>query len=346
MHWIYRIRIWIVDLFLLPIIFFCLSNSSLIVYLLGQGKGQLKIIFKSRSVKDDSVIGKLTAEEREKLILIQQVKEFSEEKLGFASSCNYENYFDQQGKTTLWIVTACEPFELKDYKWKFPFLGAVSYKGFFDSLSAVSECRTLKVKGYDAEVSPVSAWSTLGFLRDPVFSSMLKKHKGELAELIFHELFHGTIYVPGEVDLNENLAEFVAEKATLMFFNGNQNVIDEYLQDKSEQNEISGFAKASLMKLRQLYIHMKNNKLNTENRLRLKDSLFSVFENQMQSNNKFSPLLIRKLGKRMSEGKNAFFMHFNRYEGLKDSLETVFRKRHGGNLPEMIKALQLTCKSI
>ena len=53
---------------------------------------------------------------------------------------------------------------------------------------------------------------------------MLQKQKGELAELIFHELFHGTIYVSGQVDLNENLAEFIAEKATLVFFNSDKTI--------------------------------------------------------------------------------------------------------------------------
>ena len=176
-------------------------------------------------------------------------------------------------RSLLWIVTACEAFELNDYKWKFPFLGAVSYKGFFDSLQAVSECSSLKVKGYDVEISPVSAWSTLGFFSDPVFSSMLQKQKGELAELIFHELFHGTIYVSGQVDLNENLAEFIAEKATLVFFNSDKTNLSDYKMHKAKQNEISYFATSCLERLRQVYRSMEQRKLSKRDKMQIKDSL-------------------------------------------------------------------------
>jgi predicted aminopeptidase len=345
MHRIFRFRFWITDAILILLIFLCFSNASLVVYLLGQGKGQLKIILNSTPVDDAFSSGKLSVEEKEKLKLIRQVKDFSENKLGFESSSSYEKYFNQQGKTILWIVTACEPFALNDFKWDFPLLGSVSYKGFFDSLQAVRECQQLRINGYDAEVSPVAAWSTLGFLSDPVFSSMLKKHKGELAELIFHELFHGTIYVSGDVDLNENLAEFVAEKATLMFLNGNQLVIDEYMRDRRQYEEISGFAKVVLVRLNQFYQSMKNEKLKPEKQLLLKDSLFTLFEKEMESNEQVSSSVSAKIVQRIRSGKNAFFMHFNRYEGLKDSLENVFRLRYNGNLPFMIKELQTTCKS-
>ena len=190
-----------------------------------------------------------------------------------------------------------------------------------------------------------SAWSTLGFFSDPVFSSMLQKQKGELAELIFHELFHGTIYVSGQVDLNENLAEFIAEKATLVFFNSDKTNLSDYKMHKAKQNEISYFATSCLERLRQVYRSMEERKLSKRDKMQIKDSLYRVFESEIGANETMEHLQRRKILNRMQSGKNAFFMHFNRYEGLRDSLETVFRVRHGGSLPDLIKSHKITCKS-
>ena len=63
----------------------------------------------------------------------------------------------------------------------------------------------LKASGLDVEYSSVSGWSTLGWFGDPILSNMLKRNVGSLADLIIHELTHGTIYIKNEVEYNENL---------------------------------------------------------------------------------------------------------------------------------------------
>ena len=44
--------------------------------------------------------------------------------------------------------------------------------------------------GYDTKIDEVNAWSTLGWFKDPILSSMLNRSAGSLAELIIHELSH------------------------------------------------------------------------------------------------------------------------------------------------------------
>jgi len=69
----------------------------------------------------------------------------------------------------------------------------------------------LKRKGYDVFLGGVEAYSTLGYLADPVLNTFLHRSDAELAELIFHELTHAKVFIPGDTDFNEAFATANAE---------------------------------------------------------------------------------------------------------------------------------------
>ncbi|MFN6037692.1 MAG: aminopeptidase, partial [Bacteroidota bacterium] len=198
----------------------------------------LSIIFNAEDINNLKKSGRFKAKDLEKIELLEKIKAYSVKDLGFKPSKSYCKFYDQKNRSLIWIVTACAPFKLEAYEWDFPLLGGLSYKGFFDSLKAVQESAKLKKMGFDSDISAVQAWSTLGYLNDPLFSEMLKKSKGEFVELILHELFHGTIYAPGSVDLNENLAEFVAKNATLDFLKNDTSELRLYLMKKELEQKI------------------------------------------------------------------------------------------------------------
>ena len=83
------------------------------------------------------------------------------------------------------------------------------YKGYFDSTKAYNLVRDLKAEGYDVNIYNPAAWSTLGWFNDPILSSMLYWSEGGLASLIIHEMTHATIWISGDVEYNENLADFM-----------------------------------------------------------------------------------------------------------------------------------------
>ncbi|HEX9957495.1 MAG TPA: aminopeptidase [Fibrella sp.] len=186
-------------------------QRELVSYGYMQAKGQLNIMFNTRPVTElladptypDSLKGKIR--------LIQEIKQFAQDSLGLDPSENFTTYHDQQGKPLMWVLVGSDRYALKPVDYEIPLLGTFSYKGFFDRKRLLSADSSLQRAGYDTRINEVAAYSTLGFFRDPILSSMLKRTEGSLAELIIHELTHGTLFIKDALEYNENLADFVGE---------------------------------------------------------------------------------------------------------------------------------------
>ncbi len=192
-------------------------QRDLVSYGWMQGKGQLRILWNTQPIgtllNDPAYPDSL----KQKIRLIQEIKRFTVDSLGLDPSGSYESFYDQHGKPILWVVTASQPYALVAHTWTFPVLGTFSYKGFFEKDRADTLVAQLKRDTLDTRIGEVSAWSTLGFLNDPILSSMLDRPVGDLAELIIHELTHGTLFVKNNLEYNENLADFVGEYGALRF---------------------------------------------------------------------------------------------------------------------------------
>lgn len=182
-----------------------------------QAKGQISILMKVADVKDVLQSPTLPDSLKTKIRLIEEIKQFGVDSLGLKPSKNYTTFYDQHGKPILWVITASPRYELEAKEWKFPIIGTFPYKGFFEEDKAGAEESQLVKAGYDTDINEVSAWSTLGYLKDPILSSMLYRSEGSLANLILHELTHGTLFVKGNLELNENLASFVGDWGAVRF---------------------------------------------------------------------------------------------------------------------------------
>jgi predicted aminopeptidase len=182
-----------------------------------QAKGQISILLKVADVAD--VLGSPTVSDslKAKIRLIEEIKQFGVDSLGLSPSDNYTTFYDQHGKPILWVITASPRYQLEAKEWKFPIIGAFPYKGYFEQDKADTEEAQLVEAGYDTDINEVSAWSTLGYLKDPILSSMLYRSEGSLTNLILHELTHGTLFVKGNLELNENLASFVGDWGAVRF---------------------------------------------------------------------------------------------------------------------------------
>jgi predicted aminopeptidase len=186
-------------------------------YLADAAYHQIRLL--ARRVPIDTVINDSGADPqlRQNLARVASIRRYAAEQLGMTVDDNYATYVEIHGRYVTFNLSACPPDKLVPYEWHFPIVGAVPYKGFFHRADAEREERRLRAAGYETYLRGVIAYSTLGWFSDPVLSTMLDDDPYELADLLFHELTHATLFIKGEVAFNESLASFVAEQATLQY---------------------------------------------------------------------------------------------------------------------------------
>ncbi len=201
---------------LLLFLFLPQLGCSHFLYLSRLGWHQSFVTFRSVPVQEVLEDGFLEEESRKKIELVQAVKRFGEERLGLKRTENYTKYFDTD-RPVLYLLTASEKDRLRLYQWDFPIIGRVTYKSIFTLKEAEKEKADLERKGLDTYLQQAAAYSTLGWLKDPIFSSMLVWDEPTLVNVILHEMVHATIYFKGETALNEQLATFIGNQGALLF---------------------------------------------------------------------------------------------------------------------------------
>lgn len=314
---------------------YSLLYKNLIIYLGYQAKGQLSVLLNTETIIEYENQKHLTPQQKNNLQLIKLIKDFSVDSLGYQPTANFNSVYNQDQSPVLWVVTASEPFQLKEYFWDFPLLGRLSYKGFFKKEFAINEFNALICKGYDADIRPVSAWSTLGWFSDPLMSSSLNYSKGRFCNLLFHELYHATYYIPNNVNLNENLAEFIAHKATLQFLKRDTFSLNEYMVGRCNDSLFEQVMVKKANELNLFYHSIKNK--TAKNELKLRE--LWLFSKSLESLNFSKSFNLLKRQELINQSQNAYFVDFLQYNSLQDSLELVFNKIYKGNLLKMVRDL-------
>jgi predicted aminopeptidase len=109
----------------------------------------------------------------------------------------------------VWNVVAAPEFSVTPREWCFPVAGCVSYRGYFDESSARRFADALAREGDETWVYGVAAYSTLGWFDDPVLDTWVMRSERSVAALVFHELAHQVLYVPGDTAFSESFASVV-----------------------------------------------------------------------------------------------------------------------------------------
>jgi len=314
----------------------CLVNYKTSIYLIGQGRGQLSVLLNVQSISSFSKKNDITEQEKENILLVERIKKYSIDSLGYLPTKNFTSIYDQNNKPVLWVITASEPYDLKAFEWQFPIVGKVSYKGFFKKELAIKEKNHLAAMGYDVDIRSVSAWSTLVWFKDPLLSSMLHRQKGSLCNLLFHELFHATYYAPNAVNFNENIASFIAHKATIQFLKNDTLALQKYITDHLDNKIYTRYMIRKANELRAYYPIIKNDK----NKQLLKLKLMYHISDSIQYLPLLNPKKFIEKKAEIAIYKNAYFVDFEQYDSMQDTLEVVFNKIYKGSIKKMVQDLK------
>jgi len=183
-----------------------LSGCSTVSYYSHAVEGHIEVMQAARPI--DQVIDdpKCDPVLRKKLEDTRLIRDFASRELGLPDNRSYRSYADIHRPFVTWSVFAAPEFSLQPKTWCMPIVGCVGYRGFHSQKEAESLAHELQHEGFDTYVGGIPAYSTLGYLNDPVLNTFLKFGDLEVARLIFHELAHQLLYVDGDTTFNESFA--------------------------------------------------------------------------------------------------------------------------------------------
>ncbi len=195
-----------------------MGSGCRLSYLFHVAKGQIQLLNGTMPISEALNSEPFTPDQRNKLLLVAQIKAFGEEELGLRKTGNYETVYPHLNRKPIYVVSASEKDRFSLKTWWFPIVGHMPYLGFFDLKEAKKERERLLQEDLDVYVGRVGAYSTLGWFQDPVTMNLIDGSTPQLANTLLHELTHATLYVNGQGAFNEGLAVLVGKVGALKFF--------------------------------------------------------------------------------------------------------------------------------
>ena len=229
------------------LIFF--TGCSRINYIFEQTAGQAALLSSRR--KNSAVLNdpSISNEQKEKIRQVQEYKEFFFQYLGKEPKGIYSRTVILKEKAVIHLVVASEYNKVEPIDHCFWFVGCFPYISFFKKKSAIDFKRKLEQQDFYTYIRPVYAYSTIGYFDDPILSSFFHYDEFELAELVFHELFHSIFYIKSKVSLNENLANYFSKKMALEYFKDRSR----WLEEKIIQFKKGSIVRTRLVELANIY---------------------------------------------------------------------------------------------
>lgn len=186
-------------------------------YLAQAAGGQAEVMRAREPI--DKVLARPDTDEALRTLLLraQRIREFASRELGLPDNKAYRSYADIHRPYVVWNVVATPELSVAPRQWCFPVAGCVAYRGYFSEGKARAFAADLAAAGDDITVGGVPAYSTLGRIADPLLSTVGRYSEIDLAALIFHELAHQVLYVPGDSAFNEAFATAVEEEGVARY---------------------------------------------------------------------------------------------------------------------------------
>jgi predicted aminopeptidase len=224
-------------------------------YVLQAAAGQAEVLSRSEPIEKLLADPATPAPLRARLDLVAEARRFAIEELGLADGRSFRKYADLGRPYAVWNVVAAPEFSVTPRRWCYPVAGCVAYRGYFDEARAEATARRLDARGDDVTIGGVATYSTLGYLPDPVFNTMLGWRETRLVGTVFHELAHERLYVPGDSEFNEAFASVVEQEGVRRWLaaRGRDGEFEAYRAALAREAEFAGLLREARERLRRLY---------------------------------------------------------------------------------------------
>jgi len=294
-------------------------------YYLQSAGGQLEVLRKSRPIADVVRDPRVSDDVRERLELVVSIRQFAVDELGLPDSRSFTRYADLERDFVVWNVFVAPALSMDPVRWCFPVAGCVPYRGYFSQERAYAFAAEQAGKGFDVHVGGVPAYSTLGWLPDPVLNTYVNRHEVDLAALIFHELAHEQYYLKGDAVFNESFATAVEREGARRWLaaRGSPDLFTDYLRQRDRGAEFVAVSLDTRRQLAELY----RSELDESEKLATKARLVADLEQEA-------------VGLRVRGGvNNARLAAIGSYHGLVPAFEALLVQQ-GGDLPAFYDAVR------
>lgn len=246
-----------------------MTGCSTVRFAWQAARGQLKLSSRARPIAEVIADQRTPTVLRELLGEVGDIKRFGES-MGLRATRNYETYVSWDDDAVSWVVAATPALSFEPRVWSFPVVGSFTYLGWFDREAALKQARSIRAEGgSDVIVRGAQAFSTLGWFRDPIVSTMLGIGRDallprdtdaarlSLIEVVLHESVHATFYVADQSAFNESLADWVANRLTREYLQTKSSALAErYLATERKAATQAKLYQQAYGELAQLYARM------------------------------------------------------------------------------------------
>lgn len=273
-------------------------------------KGQYQLIAGQRPIDKLAANSNTEPRLRKQLHLVQELRGFAEKELKLPVDNHYRKYVDVHRPYVVWNVEAAPEFSMEPKSWWYPLVGRLEYRGYFSERAAQQYAGTLRRKGYDVYIGGASAYSTLGWFKDPVLNTFVFDPEPDLAETLFHELGHQRVFARGDTDFNEAFATTVGQEGARRWLRakGDTKAIERYQAERQRNNDFVRLVMDARHELETLY----GDERNEAGKIKASKKPLEIPPDQLQERKKaiFDQLRNRYAQVKAQWGGNSEYDHF------------------------------------
>ncbi len=182
-------------------------------YLAQAAYGQLRMYSDRVPISQALTDPDISPEHRRLLGQVADIRGYAEA-AGLATHGSYRAYVDVNRSASVWFVAASKPLSFEPKTWCFPIVGCFPMLGWFELDEARRFRSELMEHGWEVYLRGATAYSTAGWFKDAIVSTMLGDGDdaiGDLANVVFHELVHANLLIPDQSYFNESVAAFIGD---------------------------------------------------------------------------------------------------------------------------------------